>query len=92
MNDELKATLEWLKECGNNDYIFETGNSRMLLDYITNLQQENQKYKEVIDKLNNKINLLKTCEDKHKEDIIYHNREICNENKQEMLGILKEVD
>ena len=92
MNDELKATLEWLKECGNNDYIFETGNSRMLLDYITNLQQENQKYKEVIDKLNNKINLLKTCEDKPKEDIIYPHWEICNETKQEMLGILKEVD
>ena len=92
MNDELKATLEWLKECGNNDYIFETGNSRMLLDHITNLQQENQKYKEVIDKLNNKINLLKTCEDKPKEDIIYPHWEICNETKQEMLGILKEVD
>lgn len=92
MNDELKATLEWLKECGNNDYIFETGNSRMLLDYITNLQQENQKYKEVIDKLNNKINLLKTCEDKPKEDIIYPHWEICNETKQEMLDILKEVD
>ena len=92
MNDELKATLAWLKECGNNDYIFETGNSRMLLDHITNLQQENQKYKEVIDKLNNKINLLKTCEDKPKEDIIYPHWEICNETKQEMLGILKEVD
>ena len=48
MKDELKATLEWLKECGNNDYIFETGNSRMLLDYITNLQQENKELKEDI--------------------------------------------
>ena len=27
-------------------------NTKILLDYITNLQQENQKYKEVIDKIN----------------------------------------
>lgn len=53
---------------------------------------ENQKYKEVIDKLNNKINLLKTCEDKPKENIIYPHWEICNETKQEMLDILKEVE
>ena len=39
MSDELKGVLEWLKTCGNNDYIFETGNSKMLLDYITNLQE-----------------------------------------------------
>ena len=53
------------------------------------LLDENQKYKEVIDKLNNKINSLKTCEDKPKEDIIYPHWEICNETKQEMLDILK---
>ena len=55
------------------------------------LEKENKKYKEVIDKLNNKINSLKTCEDKPKEDIIYPHWEICNETKQEMLDILKEV-
>ena len=27
-------------------------NTKILIDYITNLQQENQKYKEVIDRLN----------------------------------------
>ena len=59
MNDELKATLEWLKECGNNDYIFETGNSRMLLDYITNLQQENKQLKQQFDKYKKKITPLK---------------------------------
>lgn len=48
MNDEIKATLEWLKECGDNDYIFETGNSTMLLDYITSLQQENEYLKSSI--------------------------------------------
>ena len=51
-----------------------------------------KKYKEVIDKLNNKINLLKTCEDKPKEDIIYPHWEICNETKQELLDILKGVN
>ena len=56
------------------------------------LEQERDKYKEVIDKLNNKINSLKTCEDKPKEDIIYPHWEICNETKQEMLDILKEVE
>ena len=62
-----------------------------IITAMKQLQQENKKYKEVIDKLNNKINLLKTCEDKPKEDIIYPHWEICNETKQEMLDILKEV-
>ena len=79
MNDELKATLEWLKECGNNDYIFETGNSRMLLDYITNLQQENQKYKEVIDKA---IKLIEKIKE----------RRILRLLEMEVLDILKEVE
>ena len=61
------------------------------IDY-QELEQERDKYKEVIDKLNNKINSLKTCEDKPKEDIIYPHWEICNETKQEMLDILKEVE
>lgn len=51
-----------------------------------------KKYKEVIEKLNNKINLLKTCEDKPKENIIYPHWEICNETKQELLDILKGVN
>lgn len=63
-----------------------------LLKMIEDLEQERDKYKEVIDKLNNKINSLKTCEDKPKEDIIYPHWEICNETKQEMLDILKEVE
>lgn len=63
-----------------------------LKEVVELLKKENQKYKEVIDKLNNKINLLKTCEDKPKEDIIYPHWEICNETKQEMLDILKEVE
>ena len=30
-------------------------NTKILLDYITNLQQENQKYKEVIDKVTSRL-------------------------------------
>lgn len=55
MNDELKATLEWLKTCGENDYIFETGNSTMLLDYTTNLQQENERLETNLGELQNAI-------------------------------------
>lgn len=33
-------------------------NTKILLDYITNLQQENQKYKEVFDKLKEDLNLI----------------------------------
>lgn len=40
MNKEIQSTLEWLEECGNNDWLFETGDSRALLDYITNLQNQ----------------------------------------------------
>ena len=42
MEEDLKASLEWLKDCAENEYIFETGDSKLLLDYITNLQEENE--------------------------------------------------
>ena len=49
MNEEIKEnikpTLEWLKECANYNWIFETSNSSELLDYITNLQKENERLK-----------------------------------------------
>lgn len=48
MNEELQATLEWLKDCGEHDYIFETGNSKMLLDYITNLQHTEDLYNQLL--------------------------------------------
>lgn len=74
-------------ECAYNDI-----NNIQKLEYkIKTINNLCKKQKEVIDKLNNKINSLKTCEDKPKEDIIYPYWEICNETKQEMLDILKEV-
>ena len=63
MNYEIKEILEYWKF-----YINEPSNYKLLnvhfddiknvLDYITNLQQENQKYKEVIDKATNDLNII----------------------------------
>lgn len=46
MNDEIKYWLEGLDDLSYNK----------VKNYITNLQQENQKYKEVIDKIDKYIN------------------------------------
>ena len=86
---------ELYDKCENMEQLFDKYYLPLLYKHYSEtykLQQENKKYKEVIDKLNNKINSLKTCEDKPKEDIIYPHWEICNETKQEMLDILKEVE
>ena len=58
MNDEIKEILDYFQK--DVDKYEETINNisqhkrhintKILIDYITNLQQENQKYKEVIDK------------------------------------------
>jgi hypothetical protein len=50
MEENLKASLEWLKDCAENGYIFETGDSKLLLDYITNLQQDLDKANDIIEK------------------------------------------
>lgn len=51
INDNLKASLDWLKECSENDYIFETGYSKELYDYIIRLQTEIKNLDEYIDGL-----------------------------------------
>ena len=55
MNREMiKELLEKLKQCDDFhnrcDFLMEHSEITYMLDYITNLQQENQKLKEVIDK------------------------------------------
>ena len=84
---EIVFTLA-IGECAYNDI----NNIQKLEDKIKTINNLCKKQKEVIDKLNNKINSLITCKDKPKEDIIYPHWEICNETKQEMLYILKDVD
>lgn len=51
INDDLKASLEWLKECAENNYIYETENSKELYEYITKLQHELKELDEDMDKL-----------------------------------------
>ena len=55
MSEEMiKELLEKLKQCDDFhnrcDFLMEHSEITYMLDYITNLQQENEKYKEVIDK------------------------------------------
>ena len=55
MNEEMiKELLEKLKQCDDFhnrcDFLMEHDEITYMLDYITNLQQENAKLKEVIDK------------------------------------------
>lgn len=45
MSDEIKETLEYLKICVEDDTSFETTNCKALLDYITNLREEKDKFK-----------------------------------------------
>lgn len=69
MEEDLKASLEWLKDCAENEYIFETGNSKLLLDYITNLQEENQKLKQERQNIDNRNHNQKIANRKLQEEI-----------------------
>lgn len=54
MNKELKEILDKLKYCvEKNEYLEETNmkNWKPLLDYITNLQQENERLNNIINEL-----------------------------------------
>lgn len=52
MNKEIEDALNMLLHCSLKDTEYETQveQYKIVRNYITNLQQENQKYKEVIDK------------------------------------------
>ena len=56
MNKEIDDALHMLLHCSLKDTEYETQveQYKIVRKYITNLQQENKKYKEVIDKLKNK--------------------------------------
>ena len=95
MNDEIKEILEYWKF-----YINEPSNYKLLnvhfdeikkvLDYITNLQQENQKYKEVIDKLKKQPTVYLT---KYLSDLGFVETKTLNELIEELENdILKEVE
>lgn len=54
MSEIINELLEKLKQCDDFhnrcDFLMEHSEITYMLDYITNLQQENKKYKEVINK------------------------------------------
>ena len=101
MNDEIKEILEYWKF-----YINEPSNYKLLnvhfdeikkvLDYITNLQQENKKYKEVIDKIKELI--IDNIEETTYEYIgsnkikVLQNLIMDNDGVNELVDILKEVE
>lgn len=64
MNDEIKEILDFIKDyidrCSNSklDCRFEYKDIKLLLDYITNLQQENERLKGAIEVVKNTNKLL----------------------------------
>ena len=93
MNKEYKLNkelLDLLIEHKNNDNVtFKLSNNdiRILLTYIEILQKENKKYKEVIDKLKEWINIVQQNKDnKHLEPFI------STDELDELLDISKEVE
>lgn len=67
MNNEIKEILDYLDYGVNSlsiskpPFKIEYEDIKKLLDYITNLQEQNQKYKEVINKANKKLNNFIEC-------------------------------
>lgn len=60
MNNEIKEILKYLKNKNNtrNTKILTTNETNILLDYITNLQKENERLKQRIEKAVEYINHL----------------------------------
>ena len=61
MKDEIKEILETLKYCVEKNEYLEISNMKEwkpLLDYITNLQEENERLNNIISELENKIYYL----------------------------------
>lgn len=66
---------------------------RILLDYIKDLEQENQKYKEVIDKINDHIRTCCNMDSKFTNlHYDYAQNEMSADQVDELLDILKEVE
>lgn len=86
MNEEINTIIANLEGCiGMFDYLLTPTESNLLVSYIEELQQENKKYKEVIDKIKDLLTIKKSrC--------LNENDYILNAfDLDEILDILKEV-
>ena len=87
MSEIINELLEKLKQCDDFhnrcDFLMEHSEITYMLDYITNLQQENQKLKEVIDR---SVEYLETH--KRKDEFL----ELNQWGTRKLLDILKEVE
>ena len=62
MNEEINKIIDSLEGCiGMFDYMITPIESNLLVSYIKELQQENEKQKEVIDRANKKLNNFIEC-------------------------------
>ena len=86
MNEEEIQIIDfaYLKMCAEHDYIYETGEAKLLLNYITNLQQENARLKDKIEKT---IEHIKKLDDNTDDTTCY---DIDKYVKEDLLNILKE--
>lgn len=57
MNDKEIQVIDfaYLRMCAEHNYIYETGEAKLLLNYITNLQQENARLKDKMKDLQQRI-------------------------------------
>jgi len=106
MNKEIKEILDYLKESATKQNLYFEINpekAKKLLDYITNLQEENQALKNqldfieeqnhIIDKLQEKIDkaieYIKSCNNKEKlESMFLDENYISNYGAKDLLNIL----
>lgn len=91
MKDEIKELLEHIEILDNTDYILHSDKAKALLDYITNLQEENERLREIVENLTT----MTVCGDKkqikntaqYKLDI-YKSRKILQEFQKDLKNIL----
>ena len=94
MNKEINTIIANLEECiGMFDYLLTPIESDLLVSYIKELQQENQKYKEVIDKAIKHVNKYESIKAFYEyiDEDGYDEYNYDEDFKSELLDILKEV-
>ena len=97
MNEEINKIIDSLEGCiGMFDYMITPIESNLLVSYIKELQQENEKQKEVIDRANKKLNnFIDRCKAEKLEsgsDYLHHQYwDMFERFNKQIKDILKEV-